>query len=148
MSLDVYLTLPGATVVAGSGIFIRENGTNKEISREEWDQRFPDREPVTATVAESDEVYSANITHNLNRMATEAGIYQHLWRPDEIGITKACQLIEPLQQGLLLLLADRPRFEAFNPDNGWGTYDGLVQFVMGYLQACCQYPTADVSVCR
>ncbi len=27
----------------GSGIFIRENGVNKEITREEWDRRYADR---------------------------------------------------------------------------------------------------------
>jgi len=34
-------------------------------------------------------VYDANITHNLGAMAEAAGIYKHLWRPEEIGITKA-----------------------------------------------------------
>lgn len=29
-----------------SGIFVRENGMTKEISREEWDRRNPGREPV------------------------------------------------------------------------------------------------------
>lgn len=46
------------------------------------------------------EVYDANITHNLNTMAEEAGIYKHLWRPEELGITKAKDLIEPLAEGL------------------------------------------------
>ena len=30
-------------------------------------------------------------------MAKEADIYQHLWRPDEIGITKAAELIPPIR---------------------------------------------------
>lgn len=30
----------------GSGIFVRENGRNIEITREEWDRRNPGREPV------------------------------------------------------------------------------------------------------
>lgn len=34
-------------------------------------------------------LYDANITHNLNRMADEAGIYEHVWRPEEIGVTTA-----------------------------------------------------------
>ena len=38
---------------------------------------------------EPEGAYSANITHNLGKMAEEAGIYKHLWRPEEIGITKA-----------------------------------------------------------
>lgn len=33
-------------------------------------------------------------------MAVEAGIYEYLWRPNEIKITKAKELIEPLRQGL------------------------------------------------
>ena len=49
---------------------------------------------------DGDEVYSRNITHNLNKMAEAAGIYTVLWRPDENGITKAHQCIEPLRTGL------------------------------------------------
>jgi hypothetical protein len=37
-------------------------------------------------------VYDANITHNLGAMAKAAGIYMHLWRPDEIGIKTASEL--------------------------------------------------------
>lgn len=29
------------------------------------------------------ELFEANITHNLNKMAKEVGIYEYLWRPDE-----------------------------------------------------------------
>ena len=60
-------------------------------------------------------VHSANITHNLNKMAGEAGIYKHLWRPDKIGITKAEQLVEPLRAGLEILKSDPERFKKFNP---------------------------------
>jgi len=81
-------------------------------------------------------VYDSNITHNLARMAEEAGIYQHLWRPEEIGITTAAQLIEPLSVGLTLLKADRARFEAFNAPNGWGLYEHFVPFVEKYLDEC------------
>lgn len=95
-----------------------------------------------------DEFYSANITHNLNKMAQEAGIYKELWRPDEIGITKANQLIEPLTRGLALLKSDPKRFEAFNAPNGWGLYEHFVPFVEGYLNACRENPDADVYVSR
>lgn len=93
-------------------------------------------------------IYDANITHNLNEMAEEAGIYKHLWRPDEIGITKASQLIEPLREGLGLLLADPDHFRQFNPENGWGDYHSLVDFVKSYLTACKENPNASVSVSR
>ena len=94
------------------------------------------------------EVYSGNITHNLGRMAAEAGIYQALWRPEEIGITKAEQLVEPLSAGLALLKSDPPRFEAFNSPNGWGLYKHFVPFVEQYLEACKANPDATVRVWR
>ena len=98
------------------------------------------------TAKTSETFYSANITHNLTRMAREAGIYEHLWRPQEIGITTASQLIEPLTVGKELLKREPERFQAFNPPNGWGNYDGLVVFVEKYIAACIQYPDATVRV--
>lgn len=149
MSLDVYLELEGVQDdCAHDTIFIRESGSMKEISREEWNRRFPDQEPVTITIPQGIQVYWANITHNLWRMADDAGIYKHLWRPDELDISIAGQLIAPLCRGLALLESDPARFEKHNPSNGWGNYDGLVDFVREYLAACEKYPQAKVSVSR
>jgi hypothetical protein len=150
MSLDVYLHLKGAFVPRrGSGIFVRDDGQTKEITREEWDERNPGVEPVIAASAtETSQVYSANITHNLGRMANEAGVYACCWRPDENGITHAKQLIEPLRAGIELMESDPPRFQQHNPSNGWGTYEGLVSWLKEYLHACEDYPEAEVSVWR
>lgn len=150
MSLDVYLNLPSAKrQTAGSGIFVRENGRILEISEEEWFRRNPDREPVRAVAEEGNgEVYSANITHNLSQMARLAGIYSALWHPEELGITKAIQLLSPLANGLAALRADPDRFKAFNPSNKWGNYEGFVEFVSEFLEACIAYPEATVSVWR
>jgi len=151
MSLDVYLTTPERVkVLSGSGIFVREGGQTVEISREDWDAKHPGQEPVTfqSDQEETDEAYSANITHNLGQMAGLAGIYRHLWRPEELGITKARELIEPLAIGLELMRREPERFEALNPDNGWGSYAGFVPWVQDYMDACYRYPDADVSVSR
>ena len=93
-------------------------------------------------------VYSRNITHNLGEMAGEAGIYKCLWRPDEIGIKTASELIKLLEGGLNTLKADPRYFKTFNPENGWGTYEGLVEFVEDYLNNCKQNPKCVVSVSR
>ena len=148
MSLDVYLDDPTVKVEAGERIFIRDDGAMKEISRAEWDARYPDREPVTVAYDESNRVYHANITHNLNTMAEVAGIYKELWHPDEIGVTHARQLIEPLTAGLERLRSDPAQFRAHNAPNGWGKYENLIEFVAGYLQACKDHPQAEVSVWR
>ena len=94
------------------------------------------------------EIYSANITHNLVDMALEAGLYQQLWRPEELGITKAGDLIQPLTVGLALLKSDPTRFEKFNASNGWGLYKHFVPFVEKYLRACQDNPDAEVNVSR
>ncbi len=153
MSLDVYLTLPvPESATPRQAIFIRRDGANVEIGREEWDALHPGVEPAMATInagdPETTEIYSANITHNLTRMASAAGIYEALWRPGEVGITKAAQLIEPLARGLALLKADPAGFEALNAPNGWGRYEHFVPFVENYLAACRENPDADVHVSR
>jgi hypothetical protein len=148
MSLDVYLKNPGASGPERLTIFIREDGQRKEISLEEWNKRFPGAQPVLCHVGGDDDVYSANITHNLGAMAGAAGIYEHLWRPDEIGITAAKQLIEPLRTGLTALRSDPDKFKVHNPSNGWGNYDLLIKFVEGYLSACEEHPDSIVSVSR
>lgn len=93
-------------------------------------------------------VYERNITHNLCGMASEAGVYVPLWRPDEHGMTHARDLIDQLQRGLDLLLSDALRFRVFDAPNGWGQYDGFVEFVRATLAACREYPDANVSVSR
>jgi hypothetical protein len=150
MSLDVYLRMPGTEVLGIAKIMIRENGETKEISREEWDRRFPDREPfmVEPMPRDEGEVYSANITHNLGKMAREAGIYEHCWRPEELGIKTAGQLIEPLRAGIAAMRADPPRFEKLNASNGWGLYENFLPWLERYLEACEEFPQAEVSVSR
>jgi hypothetical protein len=148
MSLDVWLTIDEPIAKpTSSGIFIRENGANKEISVDEWNARFPDREPVRVLSNEviTTEVFSANITHNLNTMAELAGLYEHLWHPE---VTNASELIKPLAEGLIELISDPDKYRKLNPANGWGKYEDLVNFVAEYLSACVRYPDSKVSVSR
>jgi hypothetical protein len=102
----------------------------------------------THTKQSTETVYEANITHNLGVMAKEANIYHHVWRPEEIGIFKAKQLIEPLREGIALMKSDPPRFEKFNASNGWGLYKHFVPFLEQYLEACELHPESDVRVSR
>lgn len=94
------------------------------------------------------EAFSANVTHNLGRMAEEAGLYEIVWRPEENGIEKASQLIVPLEAGIALMKSDPERFEAFNSPNGWGLYKNFVPWLERYLAACREHPNAAVHVSR
>ncbi len=103
---------------------------------------------VCLTALRPMEVYSANITHNLNKMAEEVRIYYALWRPDEIGITKASELIRPLSEGLQKMKADPDHYKQFDAKNGWGTYEDFVPWIERYLEACKQNPDATVEANR
>ena len=97
---------------------------------------------------EDEYTYSANITHNLGGMAKKAGIYQHLWRPEEINIQFASELITPLSEGLQRLKDDPEYFKQFNAENGWGLYKHFVPFVEKYLNACVEFPEARIKISR
>lgn len=122
MSLDVYLE------------------SNEEVNRT---CRTCNRE-----YKEREELFWKNITHNLVKMAKAAGIYMPLWRPDELGIKKAGELVDPLVKGLARLEADPDKFKRFNPENGWGSYEVLVEFVKEYLSACIENKEAIIEVSR
>jgi hypothetical protein len=83
-----------------------------------------------------DEYFEANITHNLYSMAQAAGVYDHVWRPDEHGITKAAGLIPALEVGIRRLKANPAEFKVYDAPNGWGTYRDFVPWLERLLAAC------------
>ena len=94
------------------------------------------------------EVYENNITHNVGVMASSAGVYQALWRPEELDVKTARDLIPHLETGLNTLRENPPKYKELNPKNGWGDYDSLCQFVRMYLIACIANPDATVRASR
>lgn len=93
-------------------------------------------------------VFDANITHNLGEMASKAGIYKALWRPEEIGAKEAKDIVFILEKGLAKLKKKPEYFSRFNSPNGWGMYEHFVPFVEEVLSACKQYPSAKITVSR
>lgn len=94
------------------------------------------------------DVWEANITHNLARMAKEAGLYQAMWHPEELAIERAFDLVPHLQAGIVQLVSNPDRFIALNPANGWGSYDLLLSVATNYLRACRENPKATIRVSR
>jgi len=95
------------------------------------------------------ELYWRKITHNLARMATATGLYKPLWHPKELGVEFAEDLSPFLEKGLIKLAGlSEEEIKALSPKNGWGTYDGLLQFTRLYFDACAEFPDAYVSVSR
>ena len=106
------------------------------------------------------EVFSANITHNLNRMADKASMYKALWyltkteddfypRVDrDIPITLAKELLPYLEHGLNQLKTYPEFFKQFSAYNGWGTYEQFIPWLDKLIEACKQYPNALLKVSR
>jgi hypothetical protein len=88
------------------------------------------------------EAFSKNITHNLNKMAMEAGIYDALWHPKENGYLKGIDVVPILKKGLASLKEKPEHYATFNASNGWGSYPHFVEFVEAVLEACEFYPSA------
>jgi hypothetical protein len=110
---------------------------------------------VTLTKLMPTDVYGSNITHNLSKMADQVKLsngmtlYNVLWRPDEqAGLKFAKDIAELLDEGWNILLADPKKFKQFEPENGWGNYEGLCNFVYSYRNACWDNPDAEISVYR
>ena len=95
------------------------------------------------------ELFSANYTHNCTTMAAEAGIYKHVWRPEELDeVQTAGDLIEPLRAGIKRMEDEPQRFIALNPPNGWGSYATFLPWLRKYLEACVEHPKALIDACR
>lgn len=109
---------------------------------------------VDLMVTQPVSVYSGNITHNLNSMAAAVvlsnglTLYQVLWRPDEHGLKFASDISDMLDEGWNILLADPEKYKSYNPPNGWGSYDGLCNFVYNYRNGCWDNPDAELRVSR
>jgi hypothetical protein len=93
-------------------------------------------------------VYDANITHNLGTMADAAGIYQALWRPEEIGAVYAKDITEIVKGGLMKMVCAPTEYKQYDSPNGWGMYDHFVPFISNYLEACIKHPNATIEISR
>jgi hypothetical protein len=81
-------------------------------------------------------------------MAGEAGIYEACWRPEEIGATKARDIIGKLALAVDLMKKEPERFKKFDSPNGWGKYEHFLPWVESYLKACEENPDATIEVSR
>jgi hypothetical protein len=100
-------------------------------------------------------VYSANITHNLGKMAAavHGNFYKALWRPEELNVTTdgdltARHIADYIRYGMCRLVSAPTEYSKYNSSNGWGEYIDLVNFAVKYLHACDKYPDAVVEVSR
>lgn len=153
MSLDIYIISPEPIKKIGTGIFVRKNGQTVELTKEEAIEAFKDLDPDTITTIsdETDEFWHGNITHNLGKMAeaVEAKpeddttyaikLYDLLWG-DVASIEDRYRTIQYLGCAIAELESYPEGYKQLNPENGWGTYETLVNFTKSFLKAVINAP--------
>jgi hypothetical protein len=83
-------------------------------------------------------VWWENITHNLGKMAKavpvrgSVSLYDLLWHPREAGFTKVGKEYIDLVAVGYNYLETHPELRRYNPENGWGDYEGLLDFTRNY----------------
>ena len=87
-------------------------------------------------------LYDDNITSNLNPMWRQAGVYDALHLDGKI----AQEILPVLRQGLADMQAKPEVYKALNPENGWGDYEGAIDFLQNLIAACQKFPKACVFV--
>lgn len=90
-------------------------------------------------------VADKNITHNLNRMWQEAGVYEALYESE--GKT-AKEIIPTLEEGLQRMIADPKHFKQFDSPNGWGLYKNAVPWLAELIAEFKEYPDGVIGVSR
>lgn len=151
MSLDYYIITKNPVQHKHTGIYIRENGETKELSKEEAEKNFG--EPIEEFFTEDNELLHVNLTHNLTCMANECCVngiclYELLWHPKYI--LKDGKITFPYCQTLTNLYwelkAHREKYEKFNPSNGWGSYDGLLKNLKKIAMCLINNDISDLKV--
>ena len=152
MSLDITIISPEPIKKKRTGVYVRINGRTCELTKEEAIAHFPDVDPNTIIEEEieTNEFWHGNITHNLAEMAydclssdnTDYTLYDLLWRDTQVPFTGVYLniYIAHLAYCLYVLKNDPDHFKKFNPENGWGTYEQLCNFVEGFIKALVTMP--------
>lgn len=86
-------------------------------------------------------VFDRNMTSNVAPMWREAGIDLRLAKGALAGA-----LVYRLNEAIQAMKTDQEKYLAMQPDNGWGDYNGALQFLVDLRDACVHFPTMTVQV--
>lgn len=105
--------------------------------------------------------WHSSVTHNMGTMAEHIpttyhvgeddysnDLYSVVWRPDEYGIANTSIVGEALGNGIAYMVTHRKELEQFSPENGWGSYDSFLYWLIAYKQQCDENPDCDIEVWR
>lgn len=155
MSLDLYINSNTPVLHRGTGVYVRKGGETIELkTKQEVLIYFPDVNPedIEEKTYEDNEYFHMNLTHNLTEMASQCRVigtcnydadsaivtlYDLLWHPkDNLKVeTPTFDYLEDVMQCYKKLLEKPEFYKQYNPENGWGSYEGLVRNTKKFIIA-------------
>lgn len=55
-------------------------------------------------------------------------------------------VIHELRRAIAAMQNDPRTFKGLNPPNGWGSYEGALEFLQNFLKDCLEHPKATVHI--
>lgn len=86
--------------------------------------------------------YQLNYTYNMWRMWKEAGLSSL----NNLDSMEAGYVAGGLAEVVARLEGDPDHFRTFNPANGWGNYEGGLEFLRSIVKMCKDHPRAILRV--
>lgn len=87
----------------------------------------------------------ANITHNVAQMWRRAGCYDALYESEG---KPAAEILPALNKAVDDMAANPATYRELNPSNGWGNYEGALEYLRTFRDRCAEHPKALVGVSR
>lgn len=94
-------------------------------------------------LVDCNEVYSGNMTHNVTDMWREAGVYNALYNSHGL---KAWLIIDQLAAGIGDMVTFPEKYKNMDSENGWGTYDRALPFLIEVYKNCKKNPGARIEI--
>jgi hypothetical protein len=146
MSLDIYLETPVCSHCKRGGETLWTGNITHNLGKMARAVPFENAPAVPAT---QPDLNAFNLCFATPPEGIEAAtLYQVLWRPEELDLKVAFQIVPWLEKGLAYLESHVRELRKFDPENGWGSYEHLCEFTRRYLTACREHPEATIRVWR
>lgn len=97
---------------------------------------------INTGIKEREIVDCGNYTYNVSDMYVKA-MGKSL---SDLHGKKAKDVIPLLKTGVKAMLTDPIEMKKLSPENGWGDYDGALEYLQGILKACEENPECIVRV--
>ena len=85
--------------------------------------------------------FHENMTSNVAPMWREAGCDLR-----DLKGKKGSEAVKPLCDAINRMMADPEKYKAMNPANGWGDYEGCLNYLRGCHDACYANPDEIIHV--